>query len=137
MPVLQLRREESLLRAYVPEEREKAAPFLKWVGGKTSLLHELQKHVPARLRGYHEPFVGGGALFFSVQPRRASLSDQNAELIHTYSQVRDDVYGVLDVLARHVYERAHFEAVRALEPLVLSPAERAARFIYLNKTCFN
>ena len=74
MPVVQLRRDESPLRA-TPEERLPAAPFLKWVGGKGSLLAELIKHVPARssLRRYHEPFVGGGALFFAVAPRRASL----------------------------------------------------------------
>jgi DNA adenine methylase len=137
MPVVQLRREQSLLRALAPEGREKAAPFLKWVGGKTSLLSELRKHVPQRLRRYHEPFVGGGALFFDVMPRRAFLADGNEELIHCYAQVRDDVYGVLDALARHVYEKAHFAAVRALEPSRLSAAERAARFIYLNKTCFN
>jgi len=137
MPVLQLRRPESPLRTSLPEERARATPFLKWVGGKTALLPELLKHVPARLRRYHEPFVGGGALFFAVQPRRAFLSDSNPELVHTYCQVRDDAYGVLDALARHVYERAHFEAVRALEPARLAPAERAARFIYLNKTCFN
>ena len=137
MPVLQRRRDESALRVSLPPEEQRATPFLKWVGGKTALLPELMKHVPPRLRGYHEPFVGGGALFFAVRPRRASLSDSNAELVHTYQQVRDDVYGVLDALARHVYERAHFEAVRALEPLRLSAAERAARFIYLNKTCFN
>jgi DNA adenine methylase len=118
-------------------EPRKAGPFIKWVGGKTSLLHELHKHVPGRLRGYHEPFVGGGALFFSLLPRRAYLADSNAELIHTYLQIRDDVCGVLDALARHVYERGHFEAVRALDPLRLPAAERAARFIYLNKTCFN
>ncbi|HEY6908927.1 MAG TPA: DNA adenine methylase [Myxococcales bacterium] len=115
----------------------RAAPFLKWVGGKTSLLPELLKHVPARLRRYHEPFVGGGALFFAVAPRRARISDDNAELIHCYQQVRDGVFAVLDALARHVYEKAHFAAVRALDPLLLSPAERAARFIFLNKTCFN
>ena len=137
MPVLKIRPEERPLRVSFPEEREPAAPFLKWVGGKTSLLLELRKHVPSRLRGYHEPFVGGGALFFALAPRRATLSDQNGELIHCYAQVRDDVYGVLDALARHVYERAHFEAVRALDPLRLSAAQRAARFIYLNKTCFN
>ena len=119
------------------DEPQKAGPFIKWVGGKASLLHELHRHVPARLRGYHEPFVGGGALFFSVAPRRAVLSDCNAELIHAYQQVRDDVSGLLDILSRHVYERPHFEAVRAQNPLILSPAERAARFIYLNKTCFN
>jgi DNA adenine methylase len=137
MPVLQLRREHSNLRTALPEERVRAAPFLKWVGGKTSLLPELLRHVPPRLRRYHEPFVGGGALFFAVAPRRAVLSDSNAELVHCYRQVRDDVYGVLQALEPHVYEKAHYQGIRALEPLRLKPAERAARFIYLNKTCFN
>src|SRR5438105_4455980 len=137
MPVLQLRRDASALRSSVPEERVRAAPFLKWVGGKTSLLPELFKHVPSRLRGYHEPFVGGGALFFAVAPRRALLGDSNAELIHCYRQVRDDASAVLDALAAHVYQREHYNAVRALDPLRLRPAQRAARFIYLNKTCFN
>src|SRR5260221_7480924 len=108
MPVLQFRRPQSPLRTTLPEEREKATPFLKWVGGKTSLLPELLKHIPARLRRYHEPFVGGGALFFAVAPARAILSDSNAELVHCYQQVRDDAGGVLDVLARHVYERTHY-----------------------------
>src|SRR5205814_2284857 len=118
-------------------ERRPATPFRKWAGGTTSLLTELLKHVPPRLRRYHEPFVGGGALFFATAPRRAVLSDSNAELIHCWQQVRDDVYGVLDALAEHVYERSHFERVRALDPLRLAPTDRAARFIYLNKTCFN
>ena len=135
MPALQLRRDTSPLRAGVPED--KAAPFLKWVGGKTSLLPELLRHVPPRLRRYHEPFVGGGALFFAVAPRRATLSDNNAELVHCYRQIRDDVYAVLDALALHVYEKAHYQTIRALEPRQLTPAARAARFIYLNKTCFN
>jgi DNA adenine methylase len=139
MPVLQLRRDQSNLRTALPEERVQAAPFLKWVGGKTSLLPELLRHVPppAALRRYHEPFVGGGALFFKVAPRRAVLSDNNGELVHCYRQVRDDVYGVLDALVRHVYEKEHYLSIRALEPRQLKPAERAARFIYLNKTCFN
>src|SRR5438132_13070742 len=137
MPVLQLRRPASSFVSQPLDDAPKASPFLKWVGGKTSLLPELLKHIPARLRRYHEPFVGGGALFFAVRPRRAFLSDSNVELVHCYRQVRDDVYSVLDALARHVYERAHFEAVRPLEPLHLMSAEREARFIHLNKTCFN
>jgi DNA adenine methylase len=116
---------------------QRATPFIKWVGGKGALLPELLKHVPAKLKRYHEPFVGGGALFFAVQPRRAVLCDANPELVHCYQQVRDDVSGVLDFLAHHVYEQDHFTQVRALDPLTLEPAERAARFIYLNKTCFN
>jgi DNA adenine methylase len=118
-------------------ETARATPFIKWVGGKTALLPELLKHVPQKLRRYHEPFLGGGALFFAVQPKRAILCDANPELIHCYTQVRDDAAGVLDHLARHVYEQSHFTAVRALDPLALEAAERAARFIYLNKTCFN
>jgi DNA adenine methylase len=81
--------------------------------------------------------VGGGALFFAVAPGRAILSDSNAELVHCYLQIRDDAGGVLDALARHVYDRDHYTLVRALDPLGLSPSARAARFIYLNKTCFN
>ncbi|HWE24451.1 MAG TPA: DNA adenine methylase [Myxococcales bacterium] len=118
-------------------ERRPATPFLKWAGGKTALLPELLRHVPPRLRQYHEPFVGGGALFFAIAPRRAFLSDSNGELIHCWQQVRDDVSGVLDALSEHVYERSHFERVRALDPLRLPPAQRAARFVFLNKTCFN
>jgi DNA adenine methylase len=107
------------------------------VGGKTSLLPRLREHVPEDLRCYHEPFVGGGALFFALAPARACLADSNAELIHSYAMVRDDVRGVLAALGAHVYERRHFETVRAQDPIRIGPAERAARFIYLNKTCFN
>ncbi len=137
---LRLRPRSSPLRSPVAPRNLlelRAHPFIKWVGGKTSLLPELLKHVPAKIKRYHEPFVGGGALFFAVQPKRAVLCDANPELTHCYAQVRDDVAGVLDFLARHVYEQEHFTAVRALDPLNLEPAERAARFIYLNKTCFN
>jgi DNA adenine methylase len=141
MPALRSSARRSISRVSselrIVEARAHASPFVKWVGGKTSLLPELIKHVPERVRRYHEPFVGGGALFFATAPRRAVLSDNNPELVHAYRLVRDDVWGVLDQLSRHVYERPHFEAVRALEPSRLGPAERAARFIYLNKTCFN
>src|SRR5258708_29806328 len=132
MLVLQLRRPESALRTTLREERVRGWPFIKWVGGKTSLLPELLKHVPARLRRYHEPFVGGGALFFAVRPRRARLNDNNPELVHCYREVRDNVYGVLDALARHVYDRPHFEAVRALEPLRLAAAHGAAPVLHLD-----
>jgi DNA adenine methylase len=121
----------------VEPRQRRAGPFLKWVGGKTSLLPRLVEHVPDRIRCYHEPFVGGGALFFALAPGRSFLADSNAELVHAYTMVRDDVRGVLAALGKHVYERGHFEAVRALDPAVLGAAERAARFIYLNKTCFN
>jgi DNA adenine methylase len=125
------------LSAQLDADPRPATPFLKWAGGKSSLLPELRRHVPGRIRRYHEPFLGGGALFFAAAPRRALLCDLNGELIECWKQVRDDVYGVLDALSLHVYERDHFERARALDPKSLTATERAARFIYLNKTCFN
>ncbi len=90
---------------------------------------------------YHEPFIGGGALFFALagQGRVAGaiLSDANSSLIDVYLALRDDVEAVIAVLRGHVYERAHYYRVRALDPGELSLAERAARVIYLNKTCYN
>lgn len=141
-PIVRFTPPQSARAAILPRRPEappapRATPFLKWVGGKTALLPELMKHIPPRMRRYHEPFVGGGALFFAVGPKRAILSDQNAELVHTWSQVRDDVSGVLDALSHHLYAAEHFTKVRAQDPATLSPNDRAARFIYLNKTCFN
>jgi DNA adenine methylase len=112
-------------------------PFLKWAGGKGQLLEQYDPLFPKRFQRYHEPFVGGGAVFFHLRPARAALSDDNLELIDCFRAVRDDVRGVLDALREHVYEREHFYAVRALDPAALLPAERAARTIYLNRTCFN
>ncbi len=112
-------------------------PFLKWAGGKGQLLEQYEPLFPKRFGRYHEPFVGGGAVFFRLRPARAALSDDNAELIHCFRAVRDDVRGVIAALQGHVYEREHFYAVRALDPATLPPAERAARTIYLNRTCFN
>jgi DNA adenine methylase len=112
-------------------------PFLKWAGGKGQLLEQYDPLFPKRFRRYHEPFVGGGAVFFHLRPARAALSDDNVELIDCFQAVRGDVRGVIDALSKHVYERDHFHAVRALDPATLPPAERAARTIYLNRTCFN
>jgi len=112
-------------------------PFLKWAGGKGQLLEQYGPLFPQRFKRYHEPFVGGGAVFFHLRPARAALSDYNTELIGCFQAVRDDVRGVIDALRKHVYERDHFYAVRALDPATLPPAERAARTIYLNRSCFN
>jgi len=118
-----------------------ARPILKWAGGKGQLLAELLARVPREIGTYHEPFVGGGALFFELwsrgRIRHAVLSDVNRELIETYETVRDGVEGVIRRLARHHNEKEHFYKVRAQDPRRLSRAARAARLIYLNKTCFN
>lgn len=123
-------------------------PFLKWVGSKRQLLPELLKYAPKTFGTYYEPFVGGGALFFELQARgsiqvAAVLSDLNADLINTYTQVRDHVDDVIRELCVHrdvhgVGAEAHYLDVRVqYNKAALSPVERAGAFIYMNKTGFN
>jgi DNA adenine methylase len=122
-----------------------ARPFLKWAGGKKQLLAAFAPLYPAAgsIGGYHEPFLGSGAVFFHVRrllrPRRVTLSDSNSELIGTFTAVRDEVEAVILELERHRrrHKQSHFYEVRDLLPLELFPAARAARLIYLNRTCFN
>lgn len=118
-----------------------ARPVLKWAGGKGKLLRELLTHIPETFEAYHEPFVGGGALFFELAAQRriksAYLSDINASLIDVYLGLRDCVDDVIAVLQQHRHEHDYYYAVRALNPANLSLPERAARVIYLNKTCYN
>lgn len=116
-----------------------AKPFLKWVGGKRSILDELLKRVPEEYDAYHEPFMGGGALFFALQPTEAYLSDVNFHLVITFTAVRDNV----DKLVRElkVHEKAHNKEyyLKARQRLFREkdPVKLAALFIYINKTCFN
>lgn len=116
-------------------------PVLKWAGGKGRLLPELLSRLPGEFGGYHEPFIGGGALFFALagQTRLAGthLSDANPALIDVYLALRQDVDGLIAVLRSHRYDRDHYYRVRAQRPEDLTLAERAARVIYLNKTCYN
>ncbi len=114
-----------------------ASPFLKWVGGKSQLLNELQKYIPLSYNKYIEPFVGGGALFFHLAPETAIINDSNEELINAYKIVRDDVEGLIELLNSYDYEKDFYYSMRAKSPQKLSKLERAARLIYLNKTCFN
>jgi DNA adenine methylase len=88
-------------------------------------------------RRYVEPFAGSAALFFAIRPRRALLGDLNAELIHAFKVVSADARGVWDALTQLRPGRSNYYAVRALRPETLGQAERAARFIYLNRFCFN
>jgi DNA adenine methylase len=119
-----------------------ARPFLKWAGGKTSLLPELLKRIPASYGTYHEPFLGGGALFFALQPQRAFLSDTNVLLIKTYLGVRNHVDALVLALqkckVRHDLEREHFYYhARSFDAYSADPLNTAAWFIYVNKTGFN
>lgn len=115
----------------------KPHPFLKWVGGKGKLLEQFASLLPATFDRYFEPFFGGGAVFFSLVPRSAVLSDVNAELVECYRAVRDSVDDVIAALGAHRYEEAHFYEVRALDPRPLAMPERAARTIFLNRAGFN
>lgn len=118
-----------------------AAPFLKWAGGKQRVLPQLSPFFPAGFRHYHEPFVGGGAVFFHLAGRcgelAASLVDANPDLMNCYRVVRDSLADVLPLLREHAaqHRRDYFYALRAQEDL--PPVEAAARLIYLNKTCYN
>lgn len=112
-------------------------PFIKWVGGKGQLLEQLWPMLPSTCSAYHEPFMGGGALFFALRPGQASLSDVNSELVHCYQAVRDNVDGVITHLQTHPYDKDHYYRIRALHPMTLSLEARAARTIYLNRAGFN
>lgn len=116
-----------------------AGPFLKWAGGKNSLLSQFTPLLPpvGSYKRYFEPFLGGGAVFFSLQPEHAYLTDLNHELIEVYRIVRDDVERLIEALHRHYNDHDYFYRVRAWSPADLSPVERAARFIFLNRTCYN
>jgi DNA adenine methylase len=121
----------------------KPRPFLKWAGGKGQLLPDLIARLPESFAAYHEPHVGSGALFFELASRgllsEAYLSDTNQPLIDTYLAVRDQVEEVIAILKKHTrkHDQDYYYLVRALDPSRLSLVARAARVIYLNKTCYN
>jgi DNA adenine methylase len=116
---------------------------VKWVGGKSRILSQLTPLLPkgVELMRHVEPFVGGGALFFARRPERALLSDVNRQLCATYEAVRDDIEGVIaqlrELSASHSAERYYQVRHRYNHAARISSAERAALFVYLNKTCFN
>ncbi|MHB8382942.1 MAG: DNA adenine methylase [Candidatus Binataceae bacterium] len=120
-----------------------ASPFIKWAGGKTQLLPQLARLLPSSFRAYAEPFLGSGALFFYLRRTLgkfpAYLSDYNEELVNCYIVVRDSLQDLLPLLKDHTarHGREHYYRVRDQKPADLDMLHRAARLIYLNKTCFN
>ncbi len=121
--------------------KEETYPIVKWVGGKRQLMFELLKNMPKSYNRYFEPFIGGGALFFELQPQNGYISDMNKELITLYTVVRDDVYELIDDLNKHKVSKEYFLKIRNLDRTEkynsLSDVKIASRFIYLNRTCFN
>lgn len=118
----------------------RAEPFIKWVGGKRQILKHLVSSL-GKFENYHEPFLGGGALFFELYNKnminKAYLYDYNSELINTYNTVRNDVFDLINELKKPIYknEKEAFYKIRSLE--VNDNIQRAARFIYLNRTAYN
>lgn len=110
---------------------------MKWAGGKAQMLKDILPTIPTYTGKYIEPFFGGGALFFALQPDNAVIADSNPELINVYVQVANDVEGVISKLQEYENTEEMFYAVRALDWESLTASEAAARTLYLNKTCFN
>lgn len=118
------------------------APVLKWVGGKRQLLGALTPLLPKKITTYCEPFVGGGALLFHLQPTTAYINDINEELIRVYTVIRNDVETLILALQEYRNDADYFYAVRDWDRertkyTALSDVEKAARMLYLNKTCYN
>ncbi|MDZ8227930.1 DNA adenine methylase [Nostoc sp. ChiVER01] len=120
----------------IPKETS-PRPFLKWAGGKSRLIQQYIPYFPKSYKNYYEPFLGGGAVFFYLQPTAAVLTDINAELINTYCCVRDHVEELISILKEHKirHNKDYYYSIRNHSGG--TDIEKAARLIYLNKTCFN
>lgn len=118
-------------------------PLVKWVGGKRQLLPQIHAGLPAGgFNHYFEPFLGGGAVLFSLLPAKATVNDLNSELINLYQVVRDDVDAIIELLATYPNDKDFFLELRAKDRDAaawdaMTEVERAARTVYLNKTCYN
>jgi DNA adenine methylase len=116
-------------------------PFLKWAGGKRQLMPAILPLIPAKVKRYFEPFVGGGAVFLSLQPAVAVINDLNCELINCYKVIRDSPEELLKVACKHQNTKDYYYYIREIDRSPefekLSSVERAARILYLNKTCYN
>ena len=119
------------------ENDKKCDPFLKWAGGKRWLLSRHSFTIPNALNKYIEPFMGSGAIFFQLHPKEAILSDINKELMDTYRAIKENWQRVFKKLQKHhkLHNKEYYYEIRKSRPQILY--DRAARFIYLNRTCWN
>jgi DNA adenine methylase len=110
--------------------------FLRWAGSKKNLITEIRKYYPSKFNNYFEPFLGSASVFFDLNIRtNAFLSDTNEELINTYKQIRVNVDEIINFLNTYLLDKDFYYLMR--EKIPDTNVERAARFLYLNKTCFN
>lgn len=112
-------------------------PFLRWAGSKRQLLPILTEFIGDEFERYVEPFAGSACVFFELLPDKALLGDINAELMHTYVEVKYRVEDVITQLAQWRKSKKRYFELRSIDPKTLPAATRAARFIYLNRCCFN
>lgn len=124
------------------EKDRLVTPVVKWVGGKRQLLDQIAPLLPKRFTSYCEPFLGGGAVLFSIQPRTAVVNDLNGDLILVYEVIRDDVDSLIASLKMHENTQEHFYAVRDQDRDrevydAMSRVEKASRLLFMNKTCYN
>lgn len=124
-------------------EQQLIKPPLKWVGGKRQLLSEINKYIPKEIDTYFEPFLGGGAVFFDLEPDKAVINDYNSELINVYKTIKDDVEKLIEYLRVHEENNSkeYYYTVRAWDReegySERSNVEKASRIIFMNKTGFN
>lgn len=130
-------RQSPSLAATVAEGRFSAVPrpFLKWAGSKQALLQQIAPLIPEKYERYYEPFLGAGALFFHLKPRKATLSDASPELISTWIGVREYCDEIVEFLRPMKPNKKKFYQIR--EKRSAEPDQNAAEFIYLNRTCWN
>ena len=112
-------------------------PLIKWAGGKQRLLTVYRKLFPKEFKNYHEPFLGSGAVFFYLRPKKAVLIDKNEELINFYRVVRDFPEELMELVLSYKVSKEFYYEIRSLNPRELNEIQRAARFLYLNKTAYN
>jgi DNA adenine methylase len=112
-------------------------PIIRWAGSKKQLLHKLRSFWRESMGRYIEPFCGSACLFFDIEPKEAILADLNGELITTYRALKADAPLVCECVRRLPHGKGAYYKIRSLDPKPLSDAETAARFLYLNRHCFN
>jgi len=112
-------------------------PFLKWAGGKRWLAFSYRELLPPQFGSYFEPFLGGGAVFFSLMPDKAVLSDVNERLVDCYKQIRLDPDGFSALMRKHQRAHSHQYYYETRKRRFRSPLKRAVQFLYLNRTCWN
>jgi DNA adenine methylase len=119
------------------------SPFVKWAGGKRQLMDAIMEAMPKNIRNYTyvEPFIGGGAVLFNIQPKNAIVNDFNSELINVYNVVKENLDELIIDLKKHRNESEYFYHIRSLDRsedfAKIGKIQRASRLIYLNKTCYN